>query len=83
MTLLPNSILRGPVFPEPVQVLVVTNRDAGMQIIGRGLNTNQVYNRILTPEQIGLLDSSPETEPFDGSARKFRLGIEALRLGLA
>lgn len=82
-SLQPNTILRGPVFPEPVQVLVVTNRGAGMQIIGRGLNTNQVYDRILTPEQIGLLDSSPETEPFDGNARKFRLGIEALRLGLA
>lgn len=83
MNLLPNTILRGPVFPEPVQVIVVTARGAGMQVIGRGLNTNQVYDRILTPEQIGNLDASPETEPFDGSPRKFRLGIEALRLGLA
>jgi superfamily II DNA or RNA helicase len=78
-----NTILRGPVFPEPVQVIVATPRGAGMQIIGRGLKSNQVYDRILTPEQVGMLESSPETEPFDGSPRKFRLGIEARRLGLA
>lgn len=83
MTPLPNAILRGPVFPEPVQVIVATSRGAGMQIIGRGLNSNQVYDRILTSDQIGKLDISPETEPFDGSPRKFRLGVEALRLGLA
>ena len=83
MNVLPNTILRGSVFPEPVQVIMVTSRGVGMQIIGRGLNTNQVYDRILTPEQILKLDASPETEPFDGSPRRFRLGIEALRLGLA
>jgi len=82
-TFLPNTILRGSVFPEPVQVIVATSRGVGMQIIGRGLNTNQVYDRILTSEQIGKLEASPETEPFNGSPRKFRLGIEALRLGLA
>ena len=52
-------------------------------MIGRGLHSNQVYDRILTPEQVALLAASPETEPFDGSSKKFRLGIESLRLGLA
>jgi hypothetical protein len=37
-SLQPNTILRGPVLPEPVQVFVVTNRGPGMQIIWRGLN---------------------------------------------
>src|SRR6516162_5264209 len=50
---------------------------------GLGLRTNQVYQSILTPEQLSLLEASPETEPFDGDAKKFRLGVEALRLGLA
>jgi superfamily II DNA or RNA helicase len=79
----PNTILHGPVFPEPVQVIVANNRAAGMHIVGRGIKSNQVYDRILTAEQVALLDSSPESEPFDGSPRKFRLGIEARRLGLA
>jgi superfamily II DNA or RNA helicase len=79
----PNTIVRGPVFPEPVQIIVATTRASGMQIVGRGLNSNQVYDRILTNEQLGMLETSPATEPFDGSPRKFRLGVEALRLGLA
>lgn len=79
----PNSIVRGPVFPEPVQVIVASPRGSSVQIVGRGLNTNQVYDRILTPDQLALLEISPDVEPFDGSPRKFRLGIEALRLGLA
>ncbi len=83
MTIDSNTVLRGPVFPEPVQVILATGRGAGIQIVGRGLNSNQVYDRILTQEQVALLDISPETEPFDGSPRKFRLGVEALRLGLA
>jgi superfamily II DNA or RNA helicase len=82
-TLKPNVTLRGPIFPEPVQVIVVTPRGDSTQIIGRGLQTNQVYDRILSAEQVTMLQFSPEIEPFDGDSRHFRLGIEALRLGLA
>jgi len=76
-------ILRGPLFPEAVQVIVSIPRVDSVQIIGRGVDTNQVFDRILTAAQVHLLEASPEREPFDGDARKFRLGIEALRLGLA
>lgn len=79
----PNLILRGPIFPEPVQVIVSTPRDGSVHIIGRGTTSNQVYDRILTAAQVDLLEVSPKAEPFDGNAHKFRLGIEALRLGLA
>lgn len=79
----PQVILRGPLFPEPVQVIMVTPRGDSTQIIGRGLQSNQVYDRILSPDQLALLETSPEIEPFDGNPRHFRLGIEALRLGLA
>jgi len=37
----------------------------------------------LTPEQVGTLEANPEQEPFDGDPLRFRLGVEALRLGLA
>ena len=79
----PNSILRGPLFPEPVRVAMTVPMGASLKIIGSGLHTNQFYQPILSAEQIALLEASPEREPFDGDARKFRLGIEALRLGLA
>lgn len=38
---------------------------------------------ILTKEQLALLTASPAHESFDGDARKFCLGIEAMRLWLA
>jgi SNF2 family DNA or RNA helicase len=54
-----------------------------VRIFGKGLTTGQAYDPILDPEQISLLETTPESIPFDGDAKKFRLGIEALRLGLA
>lgn len=80
----PNSIIKGPIFPEPVQVITtIPFGGSAIKLIGKGLNTNQVYEPVLTAEQIALLTVSPEKELFDGDARKFRLGIEAMRLGLA
>src|SRR5271166_216299 len=76
-------IIRGPVLPEPIEVLVVTPLGDVIKIVGAGQKTNQVYQSILTPEQLSFLETSPETEPFDGDAKKFRLGVEAARLGLA
>jgi superfamily II DNA or RNA helicase len=79
----PNLVIRGALFPEPVQVITTILLGESVKLIGHGLQTNQVYQSILTPEQLSFLETSPETEPFDGDAKKFRLGVEALRLGLA
>jgi superfamily II DNA or RNA helicase len=79
----PNVILRGPIFPEPVQVVAVNPMGRSLKISGKGLNTKTFYDPILSPEQIATLEITPEEEPFDGDAGKFRLGIEAMRLGLA
>lgn len=78
-----NLIVRGPLFPEPVQVIVVLPMGASVKLVGKGIQSNTVYEPILNAEQIALLTASPTKEPFDGDARKFRLGIEAMRLGLA
>ena len=56
---------------------------ASFKVIATGLRTNQTYQPVLDLAQIAMLEVNPETEPFDGDARKFRLGIEAMRLGLA
>jgi len=48
------------------------------------MNTGKVHQLILNDDQISLLEViSTEKQPFDGDPVKFRLGIEALRLGLA
>jgi superfamily II DNA or RNA helicase len=79
----PNLIVRGPILPEPVQVIVAIPMGDSVKLIGRGLNTGQVHDPILNSEQLAKLEATPEKEPFDGDAKKFRLGIEALRLALA
>jgi superfamily II DNA or RNA helicase len=79
----PNITVHGPLFPEPVQVIVTIPMGGSVKLVGKGTLSNSVYEPILTPDQLALLTASPAHDPFDGDARKFRLGIEAMRLGLA
>lgn len=78
-----NAIVRGPMLSEPVQVLVVVPVGSSVKLIGKGLNSGQVHEPILSQEQLATLEVTPEKEPFDGDAKRFRLGVEAIRLGLA
>ena len=79
----PNVVVRGPILPEPVQVIVSIPMGASVKLVGKGLNTGQVHEPILNADQVATLEATPEKEPFDGDPQRFRLGIEALRLGLA
>jgi len=79
----PNTIISGPVLPEPVQVIISTPLGDSVKVVGKGLNTGQLYERILESKQLDRLHASPEKMPFDGDPAKFRLGVEALRLGIA
>ena len=78
-----DVVVRGPIFPEPVQVIAIVPMGVSVKLIGRGLTTNLVHSPILTPDQLAQLEASPENEPFDGDPGRFRIGVEALRLGLA
>jgi superfamily II DNA or RNA helicase len=78
-----NVTVYGPLFPEPVQVIVTMPIGDSVKLIGKGTRTSKVYETILSVDQIGQLHASPVREPFDGDATKFRLGVEAMRLGLA
>ena len=82
-TLKPNIVVRGPVLPEPIRIVAVVTMGDSVQIMGKGLHTGRFHDPILSPDQIALLEASPEKRPFDGDAGRFRLGIEAMRLGLA
>src|SRR5258707_9670479 len=79
----PNIIVRGPIFPEPVQVIVSIPMGASVKLVGKGLVTGKVHEPILDADQVATLEATPEKAPFDGDPQRFRLGIEALRLGLA
>src|SRR5207244_11721407 len=58
-------------------------RRTSVQLLGKTLTTRRAYDSVLTPEQLATLEVSPDIVPFDGNARNFRLGVEALRLALA
>jgi len=79
----PNKVLRGPIFPEPVQIIVVIPMGDAVKLVGKGVNTSRVYEPILTLENLAALETTPDIQPFDGNAQRFRLGVEALRLSLA
>jgi SNF2 family DNA or RNA helicase len=79
----PNIIVRGPVFPEAVKVIRVVPMGGSIKLVGEGMTTGRVHQPILSPAQIAILEGSPEQQPFDGDPVKFKLGIEALRLGIA
>jgi hypothetical protein len=79
----PNKILRGPIFPEPVQIIVCVPMGDAVKLIASGLSTSRVYEPVLTPDQLTALETTPDTEPFDGDPLRFRLAVEAMRLALA
>uniref|UniRef100_UPI0035E3FE43 hypothetical protein n=1 Tax=Thermoflexus sp. TaxID=1969742 RepID=UPI0035E3FE43 len=78
----PGAMVEGELFPEPIRVLLVQPFGANLRVGGQGLRTRQYHERLLTPEQVGRLRILPAEAPFDGDALRFRLGIEAARLGL-
>src|SRR4030095_699786 len=79
----PNYIIRGSILPEPIKIIATVSMGSSLKVIGEGLNSGKVHQPVLTLEQIAELELSPEKPPFDGDAANFRLGIEAMRLGLA
>jgi SNF2 family DNA or RNA helicase len=78
-----GSVVRGSLFPEPVQVILCTALGHSVKLIGKGLDSGRVYEPVLNAEQFATLQVSSDRPPFDGSPLNFRLGIEALRLALA
>lgn len=78
-----NAIVTGPIFPEPVQVIITVPMGDAVKFIAKGIQSSRVYEPILTADKLALLQSSPESEPFDGEPLRFRLAVEALRLALA
>lgn len=78
-----DVVVRGPIFPESVQVIAFAPMGTSVKLVGRGLTSNLVHSSILTLDQLAQLEATPESEPFDGDPGRFRIGVEALRLGLA
>ncbi len=79
----PDLIVRGSVLPEPVKIIKTVPLGDSVKLIGEGMRTGQVHQPVLSSAQVAELEPTPETPLFDGDAARFRLGIEAMRLGIA
>jgi len=78
-----GTVVTGPLWPEPLEVLATVELGDSIKLICKGLRTGLVRDPVLTQAQLGQLQFSPAREPFDGDDALFRLGVEAQRLGLA
>jgi hypothetical protein len=79
----PGIVVTGPIFSESVKILTSFPLGSKWKLVGQGLRTNQVHDRVLTLTDLAQLEASPDSEPFDGDPHQFRLAVEAIRLGLA
>lgn len=77
----PNTIIKGNLFPEKVTVIDVKPFGNDIKLLGRG-ESNQFYDMVIKQEQLSEIEIV-EQETFSGDPHKFRLVLEALRLGLA
>lgn len=78
-----GAVISGPFIPEPLEVLRVDPFGDFTKVIGRGTRTGQAHDLVLSNSQVEQITMSAVSEPFDGSAASFRIGVEAHRLGLA
>ncbi len=81
--LVEGAIVSGPNFAEPIEVLVVKAMGSMVKVIGRGTQTGQSHQLVLTAGQIAFLSITPKATAYDGDPVKFKLAIEAARLSLA
>jgi len=81
--LTPGTLIKGPMFNEPVIIITITDLDDPVEIKGQGVNTNKVHTPYLSYDQVREIEFVKSEEPFCGDAKKFKLAIEAMRIGLA
>ena len=77
----PNTVIKGNLFPEQVHVIVATQFGNAIKLIGRG-DSNYVYNLVITEDKFSEIEFV-EQDTYAGDANKFKLAVEAFRLGLA
>ena len=78
-----NVTVYGPLFPEPVQVIVTMPMGDSVKLIGKGTRTNRVYEPCSASSNLANSKLLRSKSRSTGTLPGFRLGVEAMRLGLA
>lgn len=53
-----NLIIYGPLFPEPVQVMMTHDMGNLVKVIGKGLRTEKFYDPVLDENQLNTITAS-------------------------
>lgn len=78
-----DAIVRSPYFNEAVRVVAALPVGDSVKLIGAGMSSGRFYEPILSPAQLAELQIAPERPPHTGNGESSKLGVEAMRLGLA
>ncbi|NLE38382.1 MAG: DEAD/DEAH box helicase, partial [Pirellulaceae bacterium] len=81
-----GTILEGPHWTEPVQVLTVKARGSRIEIQSVGLNTKRLWNKLLNADEFDgsvKITQTGQLAVLDGNPTHFRLAAEAHRIRLA
>lgn len=83
MTELKQGItIEAPFLPEPSTVILFQQIGLSYKLIAKGEHTGDFFDRTISQEQFDSI-SIIEESSFEGNAKKAKLAVEALRLGLA
>jgi len=74
--------IEAPFLPEPATVILVQKIGLSYKLITKGEQTSEFFDRTISQDQYDSITIIEENS-FHGDARKAKLAIEALRLGLA
>jgi superfamily II DNA or RNA helicase len=78
-----GQVVEGAILPERVQIVLAIPEGQLTHLVGKGLKSGQFIDRRLTSAQVATLKVIGGDADFKGNPQLFRLGIEAMRLGLA
>jgi superfamily II DNA or RNA helicase len=79
----PGSILRGPLWPEPIQVDMVEDMGDYVRIVGATVRSRQHIDQWLSRAELRAIASERGASHFGADPRHFFLAIEACRYRLA
>src|SRR5438045_4072229 len=79
----PGATLQGPLLPESVEIVAATRLDGAVRVVGRGLQTGAFVDRVFDQSHLAVLTILSKEPTLDGDGLRFKLGVEAARLGLA
>ncbi|MCX7683478.1 MAG: DEAD/DEAH box helicase, partial [Anaerolineae bacterium] len=82
--LIPQQVIEGPFWGEPLRVLAVHPVGRGLRIEAVGLRSRRYYDHTLQPADLAHIRAAPqEARTFTGDAESFFLALEAHRIRLA